>query len=76
MADETQQKILHLLDVLSVEVNATRAGVEALATQTSAGFERVERRLAHVEMRVETVETELRAFRGEFDHRVSSLERR
>lgn len=89
MSDETQNKVLQLLDVISVEVAATRqetaANSEAivamreetaeLGTEMRAGFGRVERRLGHIEVRVETVETELRSFRGEFERRVAALER-
>ena len=84
MADEDPlPKILHLLDVLSVQVGTTQAGVEriesrvdALATETRSGFDRVERRLGNLETRVEGIETEFRVFRGETERRVSSLEER
>jgi hypothetical protein len=89
MSDETQNKVLKLLDVISVEVAATRQDTAAnsreivamrqetadLRTEMRAGFGRVERRLGHIEVRVETVETELRSFRGEFERRIAPLER-
>lgn len=40
-----------------------------------SGFGRVERRLGNIEVRVETVETELRSFRGESERRIAPFER-
>jgi hypothetical protein len=96
MSDETQHKILQLLDVISVEVAANRQEISANCHETAelraemrTGFGRVERRLGNIEVRVETIErrveaiegqveavgTELRSFRGEFERRISPLER-
>ena len=88
MAEDDQlQRIFSLLDVLSVQVSATQAGVDSLREETRSGvgalreetrngFERVERRLGNLETRVEGIETDLRAFRNETNRRVSSLEER
>lgn len=88
MSDEdTQNKILRLLDVLSVEVGAIRtemrggfervdAEIGELRAENRAGFDRVERRLGSLETRVEGIENESRAFREEIAQRVSSLEAR
>jgi hypothetical protein len=75
MEDEARAKILQLLDVISVEVAANRNETSELRSETRAGFGRVERRLGNIEVRVETVETELRSFRGEFECRSAALER-
>ncbi len=82
MNDETERKILQLLDTLAVEVAAGRndtrgldAKVTSLDAKVTSGFERVERRLGHLETRVEEIETDLRAFRGEFERRIAPLER-
>jgi hypothetical protein len=79
---EAQAQILHLLDMISVEVGATRADTSELRNEMRAGFGRVERRLGNVEIRVENIETELRvvqtdlrSFRGEFERRIAPLER-
>jgi hypothetical protein len=55
---------------LQTEVAATRSDVRALDAKVTSGFERVERRLGHLETRVEDVETEARLFRTEFERRV------
>jgi hypothetical protein len=75
MEDEARAKILQLLDVISVEVAANRNETSELRSEMRAGFGRVERRLGNIEVRVETVETELRSFRGEFERRIAPLER-
>jgi len=89
MEDEAQAKILGLLDVISVEVAANRSVTAELRNEVRAGFGRVDRRLGNLETCVEgvetelrsvktelrSVETELRSFRGEFDRRVTALER-
>jgi hypothetical protein len=75
MEDETTTKVLQLLDVISVEVAANRNETSELRSEMHAGFGRVERRLGKLEVRVETVETELRSFRAEFERRISPLER-
>lgn len=89
MEDEKATKVLQLLDVISVEVAANRNETAELRSEMRAGFARVERRLGNVEVRVETLETELRSvetglrslgtevrsFRGEFERRISPLER-
>ena len=82
MNDETERKILQLLDTLAVEVAAGRndtrgldAKVTSLDAKVTSGFERVERRLGHLETRVEEIETDLRSFRGEFERRIAPLER-
>ena len=90
MNDETGTRILALLDVISIEVAASRgdirgldkkvtsvdAKVNALDAKVTSGFDRVERRLGHLETRVENVETEARLFRTEFERRVAPLEHR
>jgi hypothetical protein len=86
MESEAEAKILHLLDVLSVEVAANR--VEAVEFRTEvrnefsglraemrSGFHRVDYRLGNLENRVENIETDLRSFRGEFERRIAPLER-
>ncbi|HEY5020897.1 MAG TPA: hypothetical protein VII30_00275 [Gemmatimonadaceae bacterium] len=65
MEDEARAKILQFLDVISVEVAANRNETSELRSEMRAGFGRVERRLGNIEVRVETVETELRSFRGD-----------
>jgi len=75
MEDEAKAKILQRLDVISVEVAANRNETSELRSEMRAGFGRVERRLGNIEVRVETVETELRSFRGEFERRIVPLER-
>ena len=69
--DDAQQKLFHLLDVLAIEVSATRVGVErveAVATQTRHGLDRVERRLGYVETRLEHVETRLEHVETRLEH--------
>jgi hypothetical protein len=80
--EETENKVLALLDVISVEVAASRVDigrldskVASLNAQVTSGFERVERRLGHLETRVADVEIEARLFRKEFERRVAPLER-
>jgi outer membrane murein-binding lipoprotein Lpp len=96
--DDVQEKILNLLDVLSVQVGATNVKVDSLSTrvdslstrvdalstdvgslrsdlgslrsETRAGFERVERRLGHLETRFDVFEGGFR----DLDRRVSVLE--
>jgi|GEM_PF-1466758 len=103
--DDVQEKILNLLDVLSVQVGATNVKVDSLSTrvdalstrvdslstdvgslstdvgslrsdlgslrsETRAGFERVERRLGHLETRFDVFEGGFR----DLDRRVSMLE--
>jgi hypothetical protein len=82
MESETGAQILHRLDVLSVEVAATRnefSGLRSefsgLRTEMRTGFQRVDRRLGNLQNRVERVETELRSFRSEFERRIAPLER-
>ena len=75
MEDEAKTKILQLLDVISVEVAANRSETAELRSEMRAGFGRVERRLGHIEVRVENVETEFRAFHGAFQSRIAPLER-
>jgi hypothetical protein len=89
MESETEAKILRLLDVISLEVAATRnelrdefrgeiSGLRnefsGLRTEMRTGFNRVERRLGNLETRVEGVETDLRSFRAEFERRITPLE--
>ena len=74
MEDEARATILQILDVISVEVAANRNETSELRSEMRAGFGRVERRLG-IEGRVETVETELRLFRGDFERRIAPLER-
>jgi hypothetical protein len=75
MEDEVTAKVLQLLDVISVEVAANRNETSELRSEMRSGFGRVERRLGNIEVRVETVETDLRSFRGEFERRIVPLER-
>ena len=83
MADDTLRRIFGLLDVLSVEVGATRAGLDRLMAEMRTGFAdvrgemrtgfaRVEQRLGNLETRFEDVETKSKAH----DLRVTSLESR
>ena len=81
MESAAEAKILHLLDVISVEVAANcgeisglRSDTDTLRSEMRVGFNRVERRLGNLEIRVENVETELRDFRGEFERRIAPLE--
>jgi hypothetical protein len=74
MEDYAQAKILQLLDVISVEVAANRTDSAELRKEVRSGFDRVDRRLGHLEIRVEGMETELRDFRGEFERRIAPLE--
>jgi hypothetical protein len=85
MENEVQAKIFRLLDIISVEVSANRVETSELRgelrSETSklrdemrSGFGRVDRRLGHLETRVENVETELRSFRLEFERRIAPLE--
>jgi hypothetical protein len=88
MENEVQAQILHLLDMISVEVGASRTDTSELRNEVRAGFGRIERRLGNLEIRVENVETELRVvqtdlrmvqtdlrgFRGEFERRIAPLE--
>ncbi len=67
MESAAEVKILQLLDVLSVEVAGNR-------TEMRGGFNRVERRLGNLEVRVEDIATELRSFRAEFERRITPLE--
>ncbi len=71
MSEETEAKILALLDVISVEVGASRADIGRRETKV----DRVDQRLGRLETRVEGVETEVRTFRLEFERRVAPLER-
>jgi hypothetical protein len=83
MGRAAEAKILHLLDVISVEVAATRNElrnefrneISGLRTEVRTGFDRVDRRLGNLESRVENVEADLRSFRGEFERRIAPLER-
>jgi len=85
MEDDIQAKILQLLDFISIEVAAnrnqtTQFGEEmrsefaAVRHEMRGGFDRVDRRLGNLENRVETLETEVRDFRGEFERRIAPLE--
>ena len=90
MSDETQHKILQLLDVISVEVAATRQETAAnsraivsmrdetgeLRTEMRSGFARVDRRLGNVETRLERVETESAATRADLRDFRQEFERR
>lgn len=86
-----QAKMFQLLDVIAVEVAAHRVETakqnadlrSELRTEMHSGFNRVERRLGNLETRVENIETnvavlgaDLRSFRGEFERRITPLERR
>jgi len=76
--DETEGRILKLLDAISVEVVAGRNDIQRLdvkLTELDVKVDRLDHRLGRVETRVEGVETELRSFRHEFERRISPLER-
>jgi hypothetical protein len=77
--DETQLQILTLLDTLAIEVAESRLELRgemaSLHTDMRTGLERVDRRLGNLETRVETIETEQRSFRREFERRVAPVER-
>jgi hypothetical protein len=79
MKDDRFEKIFRLLDVISIEVaagrNELRSETADIRKEMRAGFGRVERRLGNLETRVEGVESEMRSFRGEFDRRLTALER-
>jgi hypothetical protein len=89
MENKAEAKILQLLDVISVEVAATRSETSELRNEMRAGFGRVDRRFGNLENRIESLETEvqivktdlksvkieLRSFRGEFERRIAPLER-
>jgi hypothetical protein len=68
-------KVLQLLDVIAVEVAANRTDTAELRAEMRSGFNRVDRRLGNLENRVGDLETQLRSFRGEFDRRITALER-
>jgi hypothetical protein len=51
--DDAQEKILKLLDVIVVEVAASRNETAALRTEMRSGFDRLDRRLENLETRVE-----------------------
>jgi len=68
-------KVLQLLDVIAVEVAANRTDTAELRAEMRTGFNRVDRRLGNLENRVGDLETQLRSFRGEFDRRITALER-
>jgi hypothetical protein len=89
LADESQEKILKLLDTLALEIGALRTEMRSeigtlrtdmsseigtLRTEMCEGFERVERRLGNVETRVGNIEAEQRSFRREFERRIAPLE--
>lgn len=78
MEEKAQTKILHLLDVISVEVAANRNETASIGTEMRAGFDRVDRRLGNLVTRVEnleaevqTVKTDVRSFRREFERRIA-----
>ncbi len=89
MADESQERIFALLDLLSVEVAQGRKDVAefrieirqelrneigSLRNEVRSGFERIDRRFGRLETRVEGVENEQRSFRLEFERRIAPLE--
>jgi hypothetical protein len=79
VADADQQKILVLLDLLAVQVAETREELRdeigTLRHEVRSGFERVDRRMGRLETRVESIKTEQRSFRREFERRIAPLER-
>ena len=50
MERETENRILQLLDVISVEVSANRSETSELRTEMRNGFSRVERRIGNLEI--------------------------
>jgi hypothetical protein len=87
MESEIQAQILHLLDMISVEVGANRGETSSLRNEfrneTSSlrnemrsGFGRVERRLGNLEGRVENIETELRVVQTDLRSFRGEFERR
>jgi hypothetical protein len=51
-----------------------RSEFASVRHEMRGGFDRVDRRLGNLEDRVETLETEVRDFRGEFERRIAQLE--
>lgn len=76
MAEEFQDKVIRMLDVLATEVasHATRFDmIDKRFDAVDERFDRLERRFDRLESRVEGAETELRDFRGDFNRRVGAL---
>ena len=71
MENEAQEKMLQLLDLISVEVAANRNETSELCGEMRSGFGSVE----NVETRLGGVELQLRDFRDEFECRSEPLER-
>jgi hypothetical protein len=80
MGDDIQRKIFALLDVLSVEVGATRAGFEALSVETRSLS--VEMRSGFADIRDEmrsgfaNIREEMRSGFGRVERRLGNLETR
>jgi hypothetical protein len=78
MEDENQAKMLHMLDVIAVEVSGLRDEFRGefsdVRKEMRAGFNR-ETRVEHLETDVHDVKIDLREFRTEFERRIAPLER-
>ena len=75
--EEIHENVLALgvkVDTHRCEALAHRQETNEMRRKMDSGFARVVRRLGRIETRVEDVETELRAFRGDFERRVTRLE--
>ena len=87
MKKQTEEKILQLLDVISVEVAANRnettelrselrSETTSLRTEMRAGFGRFDRRLGNLETRVESLETEVHEMKVDLRDFRGEFERR
>jgi len=89
--DDVQAKVLQLLDVISVEVAATRTELRAefrseigglrneiggLRNEMRTGFDSVDRRLGNLETRVENLETEVQGVKVDLRSFRGEFERR
>ncbi len=87
MKKQTEEKILQLLDVISVEVAANRnettelrselrSETTSLRTEMRAGFDRFDRGLGNLETRVESLETEVHEMKVDLRDFRGEFERR
>ena len=75
--EEIHENVLALgikVDTRGGEALAHRQETNEMRRRMDSGFARIDRRLGRIETRVEDVEIELRAFRVDFEHRVTRLE--